>query len=189
MRILGHFSLLRIHDNMFTVFRGFRVSYQGITVPSVYPYFFCWWSLRYISEDAECIQLTNYATKTPFSWLQAPCWRRSVKTELCELIYRILWTTTTTTTRRHDEEWGGEGGHLLRSKNDAPLVYLLNLTPSLLHKAFKAPQVLADQTTNIILSHPKQSDFDHSKTIKLLLPFLVLQRNDHSLYVQFYCFT
>ena len=68
-------------------------------------------------------------------------------------------------------------------KNDAPLVYLLNLTPSLLHKAFKAPQVLADQTTNIILSHPKQSDFDHSKTIKLLLPFLVLQRNDHSLYV------
>ena len=73
-------------------------------------------------------------------------------------------------------------------KNDAPLVYLLNLTPSLLHKAFKAPQVLADQTTNIILSHPKQSDFDHSKTIKLLLPFLVLQRNDHSLYVRILLF-
>ena len=64
-----------------------------------------------------------------------------------------------------------------------PLVYL-QISPSLLHKAFKAPQVLADQTTNIILSHPKQSDFDHSNTIKLLLPFLVLQINDHSLYVQ-----
>ena len=75
---------------------------------------------------------------------------------------------------------------IFESKNDAPLVYLLNLTPSLLHKAFKAPQVLADQTTNIILSHPKQSDFDHSKTIKLLLPFLVLQRNDHSLYVRIF---
>ena len=57
MRILGHFSFyLRIHDNMFTVLGGFRVSLTRITVPSVYPYFFLLVISPGISEDAECIR-------------------------------------------------------------------------------------------------------------------------------------
>ena len=54
---------------------------------------------------------------------------------------------------------------------------------------FRRSLVLASQTTNIILVHLKQFCFHHLKTIKLLWPFLVLQRNDHSLYVRIYCFT
>ena len=53
---------------------------------------------------------------------------------------------------------------------------------------FRRSLVLASQTTNIILVHLKQFCFHHLKTIKLLWPFLVLQRNDHSLYVRILLF-
>ena len=39
----------------------------------------------------------DFALKAFFPWLQAPFRFRSVRTELCELIYWVLWTTTTTT--------------------------------------------------------------------------------------------
>ena len=88
------------------------------------------------------------------------------------------------------------------------LVLLPNLRPRLIHKrfsvfmiciftkshvtlyskAFRRSLVLASQTTNIILVHLKQFCFHHLKTIKLLWPFLVLQRNDHSLYVRILLF-
>ena len=38
----------------------------------------------------------DFALKVFFPWLQAPFRFRSVRTELCELIYWVLWTTTTT---------------------------------------------------------------------------------------------
>ena len=59
---------------------------------------------------------------------------------------------------------------------------------TLYSKAFRRSLVLASQTTNIILVHLKQFCFHHLKTIKLLWPFLVLQRNDHSLYVRILLF-
>ena len=66
MRILGHFSFIYVYmTTCFTVLGGFRVS-NKITVPSVSLLF-----LLVISQVSQRMrsasELTQYATKTPFS--------------------------------------------------------------------------------------------------------------------------
>ena len=63
----------------------------------------------------------DFCSKSLFPWLQAPFRFRSVRTELCELIYWVLWTTTTTTTTR-----SAEGSQATRRRRSILNVHLFN---------------------------------------------------------------
>ena len=69
----------------------------------------------------------DFALKVFFPWLQAPFRFRSVRTELCELIYWVLWTTTTTTTTRSAE--GSQATRRRRSIFEMSTYLIVDSTP------------------------------------------------------------